>query len=57
MTDFGALERQLTDRLHPSRRPVAIAFRDTPPADVPPLDGTQPSGCSFWRLAAGGRGV
>jgi uncharacterized protein (DUF169 family) len=41
--------------LNLSRRPVAVAFRDTPPAGVSPFAGTEPSGCSFWRLAAGGR--
>jgi uncharacterized protein (DUF169 family) len=34
---------------------VAIAFRESPPAGVAPLSGTQPSGCSFWRLAAAGQ--
>ena len=55
MTDYAGLERQLTNSLHLSRRPVAIAFRETPPAGVPALDGSQPSGCSFWRLAAAGQ--
>lgn len=54
MTDFAQLERQLTDSLSLTRRPVAIAFRDTPPAAVSKFSGTQPSGCSFWRLAAEG---
>jgi len=34
---------------------VAIAFRDTPPEGVLQLSGSQPSGCSFWRLAAEGQ--
>lgn len=55
MSDYAALERQLTDTLHLPRRPVAVAFRDSAPPEVPPLSGTQPSGCSFWRLAADGR--
>ena len=54
MTDYAQMERRLTDVLGLSRRPVAIAFRDTPPDGVLPLSGTQPAGCSFWRLAAGG---
>jgi uncharacterized protein (DUF169 family) len=33
---------------------VAIAFRETPPDGVLQLSGSQPSGCSFWRLAAAG---
>jgi uncharacterized protein (DUF169 family) len=36
------------------RAPVAVAFRDEPPAGVEKLAGAQPSGCSFWRLAAKG---
>src|SRR5499425_2129726 len=37
------------------RRPVAVKFQKTPPAEVPNFTGTEPSGCSFWRLAASGR--
>jgi uncharacterized protein (DUF169 family) len=55
MGDFGAIERTLTDALQLTRRPVAVAFRDGPPAGVPRLAGAQPSGCSFWTLAAAGR--
>jgi uncharacterized protein (DUF169 family) len=55
MTDFAAVEKQLTTALGLTRRPVAIAFRESPPAGVDALTGTQPSGCSFWRLAASGR--
>jgi uncharacterized protein (DUF169 family) len=54
MTDYSQIERRLTDVLRLSRRPVAIAFRDTPPEGVLPLTGSQPSSCSFWRLAAAG---
>jgi uncharacterized protein (DUF169 family) len=54
MSDYAQIERRLTDVLHLSRRPVAIAFRDTPPDGVLQLSGSQPSGCSFWRLAAAG---
>jgi uncharacterized protein (DUF169 family) len=55
MADYAQIERRLTDILHLSRRPVAIAFRDTPPDGVLQLSGSQPSGCSFWRLAAEGQ--
>jgi len=30
-------------------------LQKTPPAGVPNFTGTEPSGCSFWRLAASGR--
>ena len=55
MADYGALERTLTDALQLTRRPVAVAFRDEPPDGVERLAGSQPSGCTFWSLAAEGR--
>ena len=55
MTHLGAVEKQLTSALGLTRRPVAIAFRESPPAGVAALNGTQPSGCSFWRLASAGQ--
>ena len=55
MIDYQKIERRLKDVLQLSRRPVAIAFRETPPDGVLPLSGTQPSGCSFWRLSAAGQ--
>lgn len=36
-------------------RPVAVAFLDATPEGVKKFEGTEPSGCSFWRLAAEGR--
>jgi len=55
MTSLSALERYFTDTLQLTRRPVAVALCDTPPPGVPRLSGSQPSGCSFWRLAADGQ--
>jgi hypothetical protein len=55
MAAWAEMELGLTQRLRISRRPVAVAFRDTPPAGVAAFSGTEPSGCSFWRLAAAGR--
>jgi uncharacterized protein (DUF169 family) len=54
MTDLRDLQTRLMTALHLDRPPVAIAFRDQPPAGVEALAGAQPSGCSFWRLAAEG---
>lgn len=54
MVDYGALERTLTDALQLTRRPVAVAFRDEPPDGITRLSGSQPSGCTFWSLAAEG---
>lgn len=55
MPDYAALERRLTTALQLTRRPVAVAFRDRAPAGIARLAGAQPSGCSFWRLAASGQ--
>ena len=54
-TDYRALEQQFTQVLGTSRRPIAVAFRPTPPPGVEKYGGVQPSGCSFWRLAGDGR--
>jgi uncharacterized protein (DUF169 family) len=54
MTSYASLEELLTTTLGLTRRPVAIAFRDDAPAGVAKFTGTQPSGCSFWKLAADG---
>ena len=55
MAPWADVEQRMQRALNLSRRPVAVAFRDTPPAGVSPFAGTEPSGCSFWRLAAGSR--
>jgi uncharacterized protein (DUF169 family) len=55
MTDYIALERQLRETLNLKRLPVAITFPATPPPGVEKFSGSEPSGCSFWRLAAQGR--
>jgi uncharacterized protein (DUF169 family) len=54
MTDYARIEDMLTTTLGLERRPVAVAFRESPPSGVRKFTGSQPSGCSFWRLAAGG---
>ncbi len=55
MTDYGMIERQISEALGLTRRPVAVTFCDAPPAGVPQFTGVEPSGCSFWRLAAAGQ--
>jgi uncharacterized protein (DUF169 family) len=55
MTDYRGIEQRLSEALGLSRRPVAVAFGETPPVGVSKFTGTEPSGCSFWRVAAGGR--
>lgn len=53
--DYPQIEQALTAALQLTRRPIAIAFRDAPPDGVTKFTGSQPSGCSFWRLAAAGQ--
>src|SRR5580700_2872645 len=49
------MERQITFAVKLKRRPVAVSFLDAEPTNVKKFEGTEPSGCSFWRLAAEGR--
>lgn len=55
MDDYREIEKSLSESLGLRRRPVAVKFQDAPPAGVAKFTGTEPSGCSFWRLAAEGR--
>jgi len=54
MPDYSILERDLCEILGLSKRPVTVTFRESPPAGVTKFAGSEPSGCSFWQLAAGG---
>ena len=49
------LEVRLAGCVSLSRRPVGVAFLDRTPAGVEQFSGTEPAGCSFWRVAAQGR--
>ena len=55
MTDWRHLEQRISLRARLTHRPVAVAFLDAAPQGVVKFTGTEPSGCSFWRLAAEGR--
>jgi uncharacterized protein (DUF169 family) len=55
MIDYSKLEEVLMQSLGIERRPVAIAFLDSPPEGVEKFTGSVPSSCSFWKLAAEGR--
>ena len=48
------LQQQIASATKAGRRPVAVLFVDEPPMGVKKIEGTEPSGCSFWRLAAAG---
>ncbi len=53
--DYRALEQRMMKALGLEKRPVAVKFQEVTPAGVEQFKGTEPSGCSFWRLAAEGR--
>jgi len=55
ITDYRNIEKSLSETFNLQRRPVAIMFHEIPPAGVEKFTGTEPSGCSFWRIAAEGR--
>jgi uncharacterized protein (DUF169 family) len=55
VANWKELEKQFGYRLIMSRRPVAVSFVAEAPPGVPKFSGTEPAGCSFWRLAANGR--
>ena len=55
MARYRELENRLAKPLKLPRRPVAITFRESPPPGVEKFTGVEPSGCSFWRLAAEGQ--
>ncbi len=48
-------EQQFAAVTKAARRPVAVTFLDQAPANVKNFEGSEPSSCSFWRLAAEGR--
>jgi uncharacterized protein (DUF169 family) len=53
--DWAEIERQIGVVTKAGRRPVAVTFLDETPKDTKKFEGSEPSGCSFWRLAAEGR--
>lgn len=53
--NWREVEQHIAKVVKGSVRPVGVAFLDQEPAGVKKFEGTQPSGCSFWRLAAEGR--
>jgi uncharacterized protein (DUF169 family) len=53
--DWTSLEESISKAVKLARRPVAVAFLDASPTGVEQFAGSEPSGCSFWRLAAEGR--
>ncbi len=52
---YSEIEQQLVDSLGLRRKPVAVSYYDQAPSGIEKFEGVEPSGCSFWRLAAEGR--
>jgi len=52
MPNWTELEQKLTRDLKLERAPVAVTFCEAVPAGVRKFDGSVPSGCSFWKIAA-----
>jgi uncharacterized protein (DUF169 family) len=52
---YREMDQIFSGVLGPDRRPVAVAFPDSVPPGVERFAGSEPSGCSYWRLAAAGR--
>ena len=46
---------RLQDLLQLRTAPVALAFQDAPPTNLPRLAVAAPSGCTFWKRAAAGQ--
>jgi uncharacterized protein (DUF169 family) len=55
MANWKEIEQKIGATVTLPRRPVAVAFLDAAPAGIPRFEGTEPSGCSFWRIASEGR--
>ncbi len=53
--NWSALESRFKNAVEFERRPIAVAYLDAAPASVEKFEGSEPSGCSFWRLAAAGK--
>jgi uncharacterized protein (DUF169 family) len=55
MNQYSSVESKISKALGLQKRPVAVKFVETAPKGVLKLEGAQPSGCSFWRIAASGK--
>ncbi|MGB6483695.1 MAG: DUF169 domain-containing protein [Candidatus Acidiferrales bacterium] len=53
--NYDALEKRIMKATGLKKRPVAVKFLDAAPVGIEKFTGTEPSGCSFWRLAAAGQ--
>jgi uncharacterized protein (DUF169 family) len=53
--NYRELEERIAAVTKPTRRAVAVSFLEEAPGGVEKFDGSEPSSCSFWRLAAAGK--
>lgn len=54
-TNWEELEQRVANVVKTEKRPVAVTFLEGAPGGISKFEGTEPSSCSFWRLAAEGR--
>ena len=54
-SNWEEIEQRIAAAVKLPRRPVAVSFLDSAPANVQKFSGSEPSSCSYWRLAAEGR--
>ena len=52
---LATLEQRISAAVKLPRRAVAVVFLDAVPKNLEKFAGSEPSGCSFWRLAASGK--
>ena len=52
---WKTLDERISRAAKLPRRAVAVAFLEEPPVGLEKFQGTEPSSCSFWRLAAAGK--
>lgn len=55
VSNWREIEQRIAAAVKLPCRPVAVAFLDAAPANVQKFSGSEPSGCSYWRVAAEGR--
>ncbi len=55
MPDYKNIEEKFQQLLDLSRRPVAVSFASDAADKAEQFSGSEPAGCSFWRLAAEGQ--
>jgi len=54
MEEYREIEKRIAKLANLKKRPVAVKFMAASPTSIAKFERTQPSGCSFWRIAAPG---